>query len=771
MRVEHVDRGESIININKSHNAIHDRLRARIFSQEQENKVYRDENENLRRQIDQVHGVPSRQSSEAVMFSDLIPRAQYSEIKSKAWADLEKKYDLMKRQATECERARLRYKAKYEAQKVETAKWLDWFNLNPTKQFTSATETTSSPERSMLSERPSSSVLQKEESRYARDVLRRTSLTPQPSSSMKPTSVQSRSTVALNKHSISTTLATSKDAVISKQDVSEKNKIAIALQEQTRTQVSLNIEDEQQRDITDNDKESTPARPRQTDTVPDEIHNEATATDVDSIMNASNHRLASATAITHGPETHDLSTQSTEGEAEVSERQLMSDEDDSLPMIVSERNLRRGHQLPTPQIKREATPLGSRIEPLTVKDEYSSPIMPPTVSRSVQSNLDLDEVQGDIDTPKKRRKLNGSFLLESAQESLELPLAEDTTPKRHNEFEALEGFEILHSIPRAGGGSKANPKPSIESSDGSLDYKSSNFNQSSIPYEGTIAEPRKQSMDLASDIRGPTTKTTESARKRRLVSDFNNCFNNGSNAMDPISGIDQGSERSIEPTRSISTSKPQTPTTLPKPARPALQTISRNAPNSAPPIKRAHHTRPTAKPFRPLRHLPIQDLHPDDFKINPVANKGLDYAFTDTIRLRNERACLPGCTRPDCCGGVFLKAAELGSTKLSRVDEDNLLRDFLGPSYTELQPALRNDAERGKLLAKAQAAKMAQSFGRHRARFERAKTPPGYWRTGFPNTQELAQDREEEARREREKVEERRREALRPGGLWLFRDE
>ena len=62
----------------------------------------------------------------------------------------------------------------------------------------------------------------------------------------------------------------------------------------------------------------------------------------------------------------------------------------------------------------------------------------------------------------------------------------------------------------------------------------------------------------------------------------------------------------------------------------------------------------------PLRSLAPQDLQLDDFRINPKTNEGFDYAFNDTVRIQGQRVCLPGCTRPECCGNHFRKIIELG---------------------------------------------------------------------------------------------------------------
>ncbi|KAF2836917.1 DNA repair protein Sae2 [Patellaria atrata CBS 101060] len=141
----------------------------------------------------------------------------------------------------------------------------------------------------------------------------------------------------------------------------------------------------------------------------------------------------------------------------------------------------------------------------------------------------------------------------------------------------------------------------------------------------------------------------------------------------------------------------------------------------------------------PLRSRPLHQLNLDDFKINPNANHGLDFAFSEVVRGRDARRCLPGCTKPECCGRAFRAMVEAGAT-----------------------PNLPRNA-RVKLLA--------DQVGRHRQAYQRRSTPPGFWRADFPSTQEERRDREEAERREREKVEKRWLEAMREGGRWLFRDE
>lgn len=183
----------------------------------------------------------------------------------------------------------------------------------------------------------------------------------------------------------------------------------------------------------------------------------------------------------------------------------------------------------------------------------------------------------------------------------------------------------------------------------------------------------------------------------------------------------------------------------------------------------------------PLRLRPVGNLTLNDFKINPQYNGGLDYAFSEVIRNRDERKCLPGCTRPDCCGNSFRKVIEIGGAlagpKQSLWDNDDdleadqrLLEQFLG---TDAQNRLRRmtTEQKKEMLMEAHVERLAQKHGRHKAAFARRVTPPGFWDADFPSSQEQEKYRRKAEQMEREKVEERYQEAMRTGGRWMFRDE
>lgn len=189
----------------------------------------------------------------------------------------------------------------------------------------------------------------------------------------------------------------------------------------------------------------------------------------------------------------------------------------------------------------------------------------------------------------------------------------------------------------------------------------------------------------------------------------------------------------------------------------------------------------------PFRSRPLHLLDLGHFKVNPKANAGSDYAYTDVIRNRDQRKCLPGCTRPECCGskfralaGTLPKLAANGTRFLesdpsedasSQQSDNDLLLNFLGPGSEERIRALTSVA-RENLLLEAKTKIAADRYGKmHRHAYERPNSPPGFWRTEMPDTQEEVVDRLDAKKREREEVERRYREALKEEGRWMFADE
>ena len=199
-------------------------------------------------------------------------------------------------------------------------------------------------------------------------------------------------------------------------------------------------------------------------------------------------------------------------------------------------------------------------------------------------------------------------------------------------------------------------------------------------------------------------------------------------------------------------SKPQPKTIRSAPAKAVTQFQRPRGLEKSPPPAQPHH--------EPLRSRTLDKVRLEDFVVNP-SYAGSNFAFADTIRGRAQKRCLQGCTRPGCCGNAFRKAIEVGAIRTTKTDTQ-VLEEYLGPNWEEVMGHYSKD-KRGDLLMQARAQSLANQHGKHRQAFERRSTPPGFWRTDMPTTQEEKEDRSRAQELERQKVEERWREALRPG--------
>jgi hypothetical protein len=172
---------------------------------------------------------------------------------------------------------------------------------------------------------------------------------------------------------------------------------------------------------------------------------------------------------------------------------------------------------------------------------------------------------------------------------------------------------------------------------------------------------------------------------------------------------------------------------------------------------------------KPLREKAVAELTVHDFKPNPSYNQGYTHAFSETVRKRADRLCLPGCINPACCGSTFRTLAS-AAPPLSPSAEEALLQDYLGDAYDSFGLTQMSQGERDEVMLQARTRQMAKEHGKHRQAYEGRKSPPGFWRVGFPSTQEEEEDREKAVQMQQEMVRERWLEAMR-GGKWIFRDE
>ncbi|CAK3865398.1 hypothetical protein AC579_3850 [Lecanosticta acicola] len=183
------------------------------------------------------------------------------------------------------------------------------------------------------------------------------------------------------------------------------------------------------------------------------------------------------------------------------------------------------------------------------------------------------------------------------------------------------------------------------------------------------------------------------------------------------------------------------------------------------PVDQGEHPPGVEPDHEPLRIRGLDRLGLDDFKINP-RYMGTDFAFADTLRKRDERRHLIASNQPE-----LDKAIAMGdAASMSGKTDAQALATFLGSGWEDVMGGY-GPAQRKDIVAQAHVHCFTMQHGKQRQAFQRRSTPPGFWETGFPTTQESAQNRARAHEMERQQVAERWREAMRENGRWMFRDE
>lgn len=520
---------------------------------------------------------------------------------------------------------------------------------------------------------------------------------------------------------------------------------------------------------------------------------------------------------------------------ELSERHHSSDDE---PIIVSERSLKRKHPSYVPVYQ---DPLGRRSEPPPpVKAEpgdtqATAPPVPALLNRV--STLDLDDMGIQIQTPRKRRRMQDAIrksqlqkdvwtksrpaLLRERSSSLPLDFSRGTGLAEEPKLEAQDE-NVVFEVP------DSDPSPADEEQDDLREsakailtrspnnprkarvLRSRDVNIQPQPQLGTLSalRPRRGGDEgrgakavplLSEDGEGTEIRELSPAKMEESHRRFAELYDNPPPERKPLRSPRTPATKRAARSSPRSTLTRSRDATTPKsrkaiPSKKSLasqlltpQTGSRTSNSSSSLRQRNRQQAPSA----PLRTKALSDLNLSDFKINPNANAGLEFAFTEVVRNRDARRCLPGCTKPDCCGRDFRAMIEAGLnpplprsfwddsqsqqeppfTTEQEANDHRYLRWFMGNGYSRDRVYAMPVVQRDDLVVQAKIKLLANQAGRHRHTHQRARTPPGFWRADFPGTQEIEKDREEARKREREVVEERWREAMTEGGRWMFRDE
>ena len=473
------------------------------------------------------------------------------------------------------------------------------------------------------------------------------------------------------------------------------------------------------------------------------------------------------------------SSQTTEGEQESSPPTTHDPASDNEPEIISTRSLKRKRSVSNRvkespvQIKQEVA--NSPENPVRLlSDDYSSP-MTKRQGPTRRETSDLDAFVQRMDTPRKRRRQRcGS---EEVKRPAPLPLNVSSLSDGD-----LPGAQQVLDCGEEAGSDSMHEDPTVAARDFA---KHSGANVEG----GNALRPR--SVNIPSNSSAASSRQLANAKRKRderhkilILSEDGDNYNTrvaapGSHArlgdsvrrrLDTLLEEPTPGKQALSKRRSLAstTPRPREQRASPTPKQ-AKVTPEERVPFEYRTPLGLEPAPPHALPEdEPLRSRPWQSLGLSDFKINPKF-MGSDFAFSETFRGREQRRCLPGCTKPDCCGNAFRKAIEMGAVQTNKTDAE-VLEEYLGRNFNQIVAAYSPD-KRKDLIIQARAYALANQHGKHRQAYERPRTPPGFWRTDMPNTQEAEEDRAKAYEMEGQKVEERWREAMRDGGRWIFRDE
>lgn len=529
--------------------------------------------------------------------------------------------------------------------------------------------------------------------------------------------------------------------------------------------------------------------------------------------------------------------------SETTRKRAKVDGDSESPVIVSERSLRRKRK----QSRRPRNPdmpedtqaqQGTMKKPFMVKSEpnSSSPLthLIHSASTNPQDSMDLDEVGERRFTPRKRRRLLDEELRrmsgleiqteahnsENFQDQILVTVTDEEadceevagfkTQGRRRDFEMVDESQIPSRINPAKGPSQPfldKPGKSILAPSSILRSKDPNIqplsskrpflnhalsqSQRSTAYNAPDFLHGREDFSQASDGHSLKEESTnaKSLKAHRAIENHQP-LDKISSKPSPRKNITDNAAKSKKATSDSSGSGTKTYSRS-MTGKDHIPQSSIQKPNA---VKSRRSIRiPTDEPDDPdktlveqetLRSKPRKFLRPEDFKINPIHNHGYAHPISEVVRNRDQRNCMPGCTRPNCCGSAIRKVVAMGGhfpsprksgfskgvpLEYDSDEDERCLQAYLGDDYHRLKNLPWEDME--ELLWAARTEQFANAYGKHRYHYGRQQTPPGFWDADMPNTQQEIKNKTIAKAMQKAKIAEMHREAMKPGGRYKFRDE
>ena len=480
------------------------------------------------------------------------------------------------------------------------------------------------------------------------------------------------------------------------------------------------------------------------------------------------------------PAEHVSSSQATEDNPQSSPPNNRERGSDNVPQVVSTRSLKRRrsgstNKTASSRIKQEYTSQSNPIE--LASDQFSSPVQQRQKPIRAETS-DLDALVQHLDTPRKAKR-SRAISEETTRPVTMLRttscLSEGDKPKivEHRVQIKLErSAGTGHLDPATAARDLVAPSASGENEGGALRQISVNSlsgmgRQRKRRYGKTSAKYALLSEDGDDGTNRANASKLEHTLETLVSHRLENLLNEPSPDRQPLPR-----RRTPEVSSTRHNLHRQAPRLLNNVSNTKALPQKKPQPPSSPIFQRPRGLERSLPPLdpndEPIRLRPLATLHLDDFKINSKY-LGAEFAFADTFRGRDQRRHLHGYTKPEYSGDTFRKAVEVGGAQSTKSD-GQVLQDYFGPNWNMLIGAYGPD-KRNEIVTQARAYAFANQHGKHRQAFERRSTPPGFWRTDMPTTQEEQEDRAKAHEIERQKVKERWREAFRDDGRWMFRDE
>ncbi|KAF8259412.1 hypothetical protein EI94DRAFT_1668530 [Lactarius quietus] len=296
-----------------------------------------------------------------------------------------------------------------------------------------------------------------------------------------------------------------------------------------------------------------------------------------------------------------------------------------------------------------------------------------------------------------------------------------------------------------------------------------------------IASPRRSPLS-------PSRRILNTPQKRRVLSEGSPSTRRLKRARDENDSVEtvEDTSQTQEDSQALTFWHPSTPsqrerTTKRSPSSCPSIPHHAPAPHSAPPTKRPRRDVPEKVPVPPpvpaSRYKRVRASSPPalnaEFEIDPVGNAGVPFAFDEVVRGRRHRHGLDAGECEECRDWY-----EAVGPLPPRLEAPRWSESPPPPSSPTLVPSECSTTKRrggtspSSSTRKSTSAAVSahrQAVSRHRAQWERAPTPPGYWEIGFPDTQAVEKINEKAAEIHRQKRAAIAREARDGGGRYRRR--